>query len=422
MNEFFEIDERLNRISDEVENKISGRFKKIDSVTEYNQQKMLASFVKNRVSESSFAASTGYGYGDIGRETIERVFADAVGAEDALFRHNFVSGTHALCVALFGVLRTGDTVVCVSSEPYDTIRGVFGITPADGSLAEFGIKYEQIDLLEDSSPDFNAIEKRLKDSFVKVIYIQRSRGYSLRKSLSVETIGEICALVKSVSPKTVVMVDNCYGEFTEKNEPVSVGADLIIGSLIKNAGGGIAPTGGYIAGRHDLVELCAGRLTTPSTGREVGATLGLSRELFMGLFNAPHVTGEAIKTAVYAAALFERLGFSVSPTFDEDRSDIIELICLESPERLVEFCKGIQKCAPVDSFATPEPWDMPGYDDKVIMAAGAFTLGASIELSADAPIREPYTVWMQGGLNFHSAKVGVLAAADLMLKKGYIEI
>ena len=422
MNDFFKIDERLEHLSDEVKQQLKPIFEQIDATTEYNQQKMLSAFIKNGVSESHFAASTGYGYDDRGRETLERVFADAMGAEDALIRHNFVSGTHTLTVALFGVLRPGDTVLCVTGTPYDTIQYAFGIKKASGSLKEFGVNYEQIDLKADGSPDLEAIKQRLEKGSVKMVYIQRSRGYSLRPSLFVSDIESIVKAVRKIDKKAVIMVDNCYGEFVEKKEPLAVGADLIAGSLIKNPGGGIAPTGGYIAGRADLIEQCANRLNAPGVGKELGATLGHTKELFMGIFNAPHVTGEALKTAVFASGLFSRLGFEVSPASTENRADIIQVICLKNETSLISFCKGMQKGSPIDSFVTPEPSDMPGYDCKVIMAAGAFHLGASIELSADAPLREPYAVFMQGGLNFHSACMGITLAAQSCLEDGVFNI
>ena len=422
MNDFFKIDERLEHLSDEVKQQLKPIFEQIDATTEYNQQKMLSAFIKNGVSESHFAASTGYGYDDRGRETLERVFADAMGAEDALIRHNFVSGTHTLTVALFGVLRPGDTVLCVTGTPYDTIQYAFGIKEASGSLKEFGVNYEQIDLKADGSPDLEAIKQRLEKGSVKMVYIQRSRGYSLRPSLFVSDIEGIVKAVREIDKKAVIMVDNCYGEFVEKREPLAVGADLIAGSLIKNPGGGIAPTGGYIAGRADLIEQCANRLNAPGVGKELGATLGHTKELFMGIFSAPHVTGEALKTAVFASGLFSRLGFEVSPASTEKRADIIQVICLKNETSLISFCKGMQKGAPIDSFVTPEPSDMPGYDCKVIMAAGAFHLGASIELSADAPLREPYAVFMQGGLNFHSAGMGITLAAQSCLEDGVFNI
>ena len=423
INSFFNIDKPLLEKDALILEKCRKRFSEIDDITEYCQLKVLSAFIKNGVSEAAMAGSTGYGYDDRGREILERVMAQAMGAEDALMRHNFVSGTHTLTVALFGLLRPGDKILSLTGRPYDTIIGVFGIDEkTDGSLADFGVKYRQAELLPDGTPDIAKIKAMLKADKYKMAYIQRSRGYSTRPSLTVENIKKLCKAVREVSPDSIIMVDNCYGEFTEKKEPCDVGADIVAGSLIKNPGGGIAPTGGYIAGRHDLVEKCAARLTCPGVGREVGATLGHSRELYMGLFAAPHVVGEAMKTAVYAAALFENLGFEVSPKSDEKRGDIIQCVTLGTKEGLVAFCQGMQSGAPVDSFVVPEPWDMPGYDDPVIMAAGAFTLGASIELSADGPLREPYAAWMQGGLNFHSARAGVLLAAQKMLEKGEISL
>ena len=431
---YFHIDPAIERAADRALSEAQEAFSRIDANTDYNQQKMLAAFLKNRVSESHFAASTGYGYDDRGRETLDRVFADALGAEDALVRHNFVSGTHALTVALFGVLRPGDTMLSVTGTPYDTLQGVIGrgkdgtliddaFEPGvcSGSLKEFGIHYREVPLSEDGAPDLPAIEAALRGNpQVRMVYLQRSRGYSLRPSLFVEQISEIAALAHKLAPSCIVMVDNCYGEFVEREEPVSRGADLMAGSLIKNPGGGVAPTGGYIAGRRDLVEQCAYRLTTPGLGREVGCTLGNNRELFMGAFHAPHVTGEALKTAVFAAALFSQFGYDVTPRWDEPRADIIQTVLLRNEQALVAFCQGMQKGAPVDSFVTPEPWDMPGYDSQVIMAAGAFTLGASIELSADAPLRAPWAAWMQGGLNFHSGRLGVMLGAQSMLERGLL--
>lgn len=423
MKEFFNINEKLLKIGEEARQMCEPVFKEIDETTRYNQQKVLAAFIKNGVSESHLGISTGYGYGDRGRDTLEQVFADCVGAEDSIIRHNFVSGTHALTVMLFGVLRPNDTVLCLTGRPYDTLIGVLGIdSKTDGSLADFGIGFEQVDLDDMGEPDKEEIEKRLSLKKYKAVYIQRSRGYSLRPSLTVEKIGELVDLVKGVSPDTLILVDNCYGEFVQKDEPLSVGADLIAGSLIKNPGGGIAPTGGYIAGKAALVEQCAYRLTAPGVGKEVGASLGHNRELYMGLFAAPHTTGEALKSAVFAAALFNKLGYESTPAYDAKRADIIESVLLKTPEALVAFCQGMQKGAPVDSFVVPEPWDMPGYDTPVIMAAGAFTLGASIELSADAPLREPYAAWLQGGLNFHSAEAGIMLGAQSMIDKGILKL
>ena len=412
-NEFFEISEEIRAIGDRAMEQIRPVFEKIDEITEYNQLKMLRAFQNARVSESLFAGSTGYGYDDRGRDALDRIFAEVLDAEDALVRHNFASGTHTLTVALFGVLRPGDTMVSVTGIPYDTLQGVIGLGKHySGSLRDFGIDYEQVDLLPDGTVDYDGIRKAVRPD-TRMVYIQRSRGYSLRPTLLAEDICRISELAKSIAPDCIVMLDNCYGEFVEKTAPGKF-VDLMAGSLIKNPGGGIAPTGGYIAGRADLVEACAFRLTTPGTGKEIGCTLGQSRELFMGAFSAPHVTGEALKTAVFASAVFGQLGFRVTPEFDEPRGDIIQAILLENEQRLISFCQGIQAASPIDSFVSPEPWNMPGYDSKVIMAAGAFTLGSSIELSADAPLREPYAVWMQGGLNFHSGKTAVLLSAEKM--------
>ena len=415
---FFKIDNDLLEMDRKALKECAPIFEKIDDVTEFNQLKVLNAFIKNGVSEANMAGSTGYGYDDKGREILERVMADCMGAEDSLMRHNFVSGTHTLTVALFGILRPNDKVLVLTGRPYDTITGVFGIDEkTDGSLSDFGVIYDQVELKADGTPDIEEIKSRLAKDNYKMAYIQRSRGYSTRPTLTIDDIEILCNAVKEVSPDTCIMVDNCYGEFVEKKEPCEVGADLIAGSLIKNPGGGIAPTGGYIAGKKELIEKCSYRLTCAGVGREVGATLGHSRELYLGLFQAPHVVGEALKTAVYASALLQNLGFPVSPTPNEKRGDIIQCVTLGSAEKLISFCQGMQSGAPVDSFVVPEPWDMPGYTDPVIMAAGAFTLGASIELSADAPIRPPYAAWMQGGLNFHSAKAGILLAAQKMKEK-----
>ena len=415
----FEFNPDIERAAAAAMRRCAEPFASIDDIAEQNGRKVLEAFIDCRVSESHFAGSTGYGYGDRGRETLDACFARALGAEDALVRHNFVSGTHALATALFGVLRPGDTMLACTGKPYDTLDEVIGLGKEtdEGSLRDFGVRYRQVDLLPDGTPDLAGIRAALA-SPVKMAYIQRSRGYSLRPSLSTAAIETVCRAVKEVSPDTVVMVDNCYGEFVETREPTQAGADLMAGSLIKNAGGGMADTGGYIAGRHDLVELAACRLTTPGMGREVGATLGQTRNMFRGLYFAPHVTGQALKTAVFAAALFEELGYRATPPCDEARADIIETIELGDPEALKAFCWGIQHGSPVDSFVRPEPWDMPGYDSPVIMAAGAFTLGASIELSADAPLRPPYAVWMQGGLTFETGKAGIMLAAQTLADEG----
>lgn len=415
----FKFDNRILEISEKALTDAKNQFGKIEEITEYNQQKMLKAFIDNGVSENMFSESTGYGYNDRGREIIDQVFAQAVGAEDSLVRHNFTCGTHTLTVALFGILRPGDVMLSVSGRPYDTILPVIGVgsTSDDnmGSLKDYGVKYDEVALTSEGRLDYDKIKARLEQSPVKMVYIQRSRGYSLRPTISVDEIRRVVEIAHSFEG-TMVMVDNCYGEWTEKIEPTDVGADIIAGSLIKNPGGGIAKTGGYIAGKKKFVDLCAYRMTTPGLGREVGATLGQSRELFMGIFNGPHVVGEALKTAVFTAAVMKHLGFGSTPEVDEERHDIIQAIKLGKEDLLIAFCQGLQKGAPIDSFVTPEPWEMPGYDNKVIMSAGAFTLGSSIELSADAPLREPYAVWLQGGLNFHSGKIAVLYAAQEVLK------
>lgn len=392
------------------------KLREIEDIQEYNQIKMIKAFQNAGVRESYFSGSTGYGYDDFGRDALDRVYAFAFDAEDALVRHNFVSGTHALTVALFGMLRPNETMLSVTGMPYDTIRSAIGIEGNyPGSLKDFSINFEMTELLPDGTLDYAQIQKDIEAKKPKMVYIQRSRGYSTRATLTWREIKKICDISKKASPKSIIMLDNCYGEFVEKVEPLSVGVDIMAGSLIKNAGGGIAPTGGYIAGKKELVEMCAYRLTTPGTGKEIGATLGNNRELFMGAYHAPHVTGEALKTAVFASALFEILGYETSPKYNENRGDIIQLVMLGNEDKLCKFCEGIQAGSAVDSFVVPVPSDMPGYESQVIMAAGAFTLGSSIELSADAPLRDPYAVWMQGGLNFHGGKLGVMLAANKVL-------
>ncbi len=413
----FNFSREIEELSEKAVNRCKEQFDIVEKITEYNQQKMLKAFIESGVSESHFNTSTGYGYDDRGRETLDKVYANVFKAEDALVRHNFVSGTHALTVALFGILRPKDKMLSVTGLPYDTMQSVIGLSEnKSGSLKEFGIEFDYVELFEDGSLDYNSIKDKVSSDY-KLIYIQRSRGYSLRKSLCIEDIKKLIKIIKEKSPKSIIMVDNCYGEFVERQEPIECGADLIVGSMIKNPGGGIAPTGGYIAGKKDLVEMCSYRLTTPGTGKEIGATLGQNRELFMGTFNAPHVVGEALKTAIFTSHLFDILGYEVFPKPTEVRADIVQSIKLGNSEALIAFCQGLQSGSPIDSFVLPEPWDMPGYDSKVIMAAGTFTLGASIEISADAPLREPYAVWLQGGLNFHSAKIAVLRGAQRVLEK-----
>ncbi|MDE6520597.1 MAG: methionine gamma-lyase family protein [Ruminococcus sp.] len=408
----YNFDEKLMNLAEQAENNCRDAFRKIDETAEYCGAKVLKAFSDNKVSEPCFYGSTGYGYGDIGREVIDKVFAQVFGTEDALVRFNFVSGTHALSVALFGVLRTGDRIVSITGKPYDTLEEVIGISgkKGNGSLMDYGVGYGQVDLLDGGKPDYDSITKAVKGA--KVAYIQRSRGYSLRPAFTVDDIEKMIQAVKKGNPDAIVMVDNCYGEFIEDQEPSAVGADIIIGSLIKNAGGGIARTGGYIAGRADLVELCSYRLTCVGMGKEVGCTLGMNREILLGLFFAPDVVASAKKTAVFASELFSLIGYRCTPRKEEARGDIITAIELGNEKNLTAFCRGVQKGAPVDSFVTPEAWDMPGYTSQVIMAAGAFTNGASIELSADAPIREPFAVWLQGGITYTSGKLGIMLAAQ----------
>ena len=422
INELYGFDSRLAELAAQAEKNCMEAFERIDSNAEYCGAKVLKAFSDNKVSEPCFYGSTGYGYGDVGREVIDKVFAQALGAEDALVRFNFVSGTHALSVALFGVLRTGDKIVSVTGKPYETLEEVIGISGSkcNGSLMDYGVEYGQVDLNADGTPQLEEIAEAVKDA--KVAYIQRSRGYSLRGAFTVSDIEKMVNAAKKGNPDIIVMVDNCYGEFVEDREPTAVGADIIIGSLIKNAGGGIARTGGYIAGRADLVKLCSYRLTCVGMGKEVGCTLGMNREMLLGLFFAPDVVANAIKTCNFAGELFTLLGFECSPRKDEPRGDIITAVKLGDEEHLCAFCRGIQKGAPVDSFVTPEPWDMPGYSRQVIMAAGAFTNGASIELSADAPLREPFAVWMQGGITYTSGKLGVMLAAQELLSEGLVNI
>ena len=424
---FFQFDQKIEKAAEVALSLCRPSFSLIEETAQYNSMKVLAAFTQNKVSEAHFSGSTGYGYDDRGRETLDKVFAQAFGAQAALVRQQFVSGTHAIATALFGVLRPGDVMLACTGKPYDTLDEVVGLRgQGTGSLIDFGVVYRQIDLM-DGEPDIPQIVTALKSQLeetgkpVKMAYIQRSRGYSLRPSLTIEKIREIASAVKAASPETLVIVDNCYGEFVEKEEPVQAGADLMIGSLIKNAGGGIAQTGGYIAGRGDLVELAAYRLTAPGAGSEVGATLSESRNMFKGFFLSPHVVGEAVKTAVFAAALFELLGYKTTPRFDAPRTDIVQTVELGSPAALIAFCRGIQSGSPVDSHVAPEPWAMPGYDSKVIMAAGAFTLGSSIEHSADAPLRKPYAVWMQGGLTFESGRAGALCAAQALANGGFLK-
>ncbi|MEL4106131.1 methionine gamma-lyase family protein [Oscillospiraceae bacterium WX1] len=397
---------------------IAPRLAEIDRVAFYNTQKVLAAFQKHRVSDGCLTGSTGYGYGDKGRDTLDRIYADVFGAEAALVRIGFVNGTHAITTALFAALAPGDALLSVTGLPYDTLRGVIGLEGGyPGSLASYGVTYKQADLTPGGRPDLNAITEKVTDKAIAAVYVQRSRGYDTRAALSVSDIGDICALVHSKNPRAAILVDNCYGEFTEEREPTDLGADLMAGSLIKNPGGGLAPTGGYVAGRQDLVEKAAFRLTAPGIGGECGATLFNNRLLYQGFFTAPHTTAEALKTAVFTARLLALLGFDTSPKWDDHRSDIIQMVSLGAPEKLRRFCEGIQAASPVDAFVTPEPWDMPGYGCPVIMAAGTFVQGSSIELSCDGPMREPYAAYLQGALTFESGRLAVMLAADRLLDK-----
>lgn len=394
-----------------------GRFAEIDTVAEENTRRVMEAFQDQRVSDSCFGGTTGYGYDDLGRETLDKIYAQIFGTESALVRLGFVNGTHALTAAMFSLAAPGETILSVTGTPYDTLQTAIGLNgEAFGSLQFYGIQYSQIDLAPNGGPDYETIRKAASAADVKGVMIQRSRGYGSRKALTVEEIGKICSVVHSVNPEARVMVDNCYGEFTDVREPSHVGADIIAGSLIKNPGGGLAPTGGYVAGRAELVERAAMRLTTPGIGGECGSTLGNNRLLFQGLFLAPHTVAQAMKTAVFCAAMMEELGIESNPGIEEKRSDIIQTIKLRDPEKMKRFCLGIQAGAPVDSYVTPQPAPMPGYDCPIIMAAGAFIQGASIELSADGPMREPYSVYMQGGLTYESGKLGIMMAVSAMLE------
>ena len=422
MHDFFEIDSRLEALAEQAEANCSACFAKIDRTARHNSAKVLKAFSDNKVSEACFGASTGYGYGDLGRDVLDKVWAQVLGTEDALVRHNFVSGTHALSVALFGLLRPDDEIVFVTGTPYDTLHEVIGITgtAGSGSLKDFGVRYRIIDLTPEGKPDLKAVSENLKGA--KIAYIQRSRGYDLRTAFTISELKELCETIRKANPEVIIMTDNCYGEFVEETEPPAVGADIIIGSMIKNAGGGIARTGGYIAGKSNLVELCAYRLTCVGLGKEVGCTLGMNRELFQGLYLAPDVVANALKTASFASELFTMLGFRCTPGTNDPKGDIVTAIELQTPENLIAFCQGIQKGSPVDAYVTPEPWDMPGYENQVIMAAGAFTNGASIELSADGPLRPPYAAWLQGGLSWNSGRISILLSAQELLNKNLIQL
>ncbi len=404
-------------ITAKAEERAKEYFKRVEENAEYNSLKVLNAFRKHRISYAHFGETSGYGYDDLGRDTLDEVFADIFNAEDAMVRHNIISGTQAISLCLYAVLRPGDTLVSVVGSPYDTMKEVIGIRGDEGtgSLRDFGVSYDQVDLLEGGEVDYRGIENKLKEKAVKAVLIQRSKGYDWRKSLDIDEIGKIINTVKAVSPETVCVVDNCYGEFVEKREPTDVGADLVVGSLIKNAGGSLAQSGGYIAGKKKYVELVGYRFTAPGLGKHVGASLGANKSLYQGLFMAPHIVCQSIKTAILCACAFEDMGYDVCPKSDENRTDIIQAIRLGEADKVIRFCQGIQSGSPIDSHVSPEPWAMPGYEDEVIMAAGAFVQGASIELSADAPICEPYNVYMQGGIVYEASKLGIMEAVSRVL-------
>ena len=404
------IAEKIRLLAQEAEKEIAPYFDEIDEIARFNQEKVLDAFIKNRVGENCLYPTTGYGYGDVGRDTLDAIYADIFGAEDALVRHNIVNGTHCLTISLFALLRPGDTLLAATGKPYDTLEEVIGIAgDSGGSLKDFGVSYKQVDLI-DGNVDFDGIKKALTPD-VKAVILQRSKGYDWRDTLSCEKLGKAIEFIKSIRPDVCCIVDNCYGEFAEKTEPTQHGADLIVGSLIKNPGGSLAQSGGYIAGKKEYVELAAYRQTAPGLGKECGATLGQNRYMFQGLFMAPHIVAQAIKSAVFAGALMQKLGYEVNPRPDEKHYDIIQAIKFNDKDKLIKFIQGIQKASPVDSFAVPMPWDMPGYQHEVIMAAGTFVSGASIELSADAPIKEPYVGFMQGGITYESARLAIMNAA-----------
>lgn len=410
------ISDKLIDLSAKVEEEIEPVLKKIDDVCEYNTMKVLKAFQDNNISDMHFGSTTGYGYGDIGRDTTEKVFAQVLKAEDSLVRGQFISGTHALTVTLFGLLRPGDTLLSITGKPYDTLDEVIGIVDNPSSLKSFGVNFEKIDLIDDDF-DYEKIEERVKQSNIKVIEIQRSKGYSTRKSIKIEQVENVIKCIRNVNKDVIIMIDNCYCEFVGTKEPLEVGADIIVGSLIKNLGGGIAPNGAYVAGKRELIKLVAERLTAPGEGKEVGPTLGITKSILQGLFMAPSVVAGSLKTAVFASRCLEKLGFNVEPKYNEDRADIVQTINFEDKEKLIKYCQGIQMGSPVDSNSIPEPWDMPGYVDQVIMAAGAFTQGSSIELSCDGPIRPPYTAFMQGGLTYQYGKLGVVKALENITEK-----
>ena len=415
------IDDKVYNLGESILEGLSDRFKEIDRVAEINQLKVVKAMQEARASEACLLGTTGYGYNDIGRDTLEEIYAGIFHTEAALVRPQITCGTHALALALMSNLRPGDELLSPVGKPYDTLEEVIGIRPSMGSLAEYGITYSQVDLLPNGDFDYEGIRKAINEK-TRLVTIQRSKGYQTRRSLSVESIGELRSFIKSIRSDIICMVDNCYGEFVEVIEPTDVGADMVVGSLIKNPGGGLAPIGGYLAGKTACIENAARRLTSPGLGKEVGASLGILKDFYQGLFLAPTVTASALKGAIFASAMFERAGFSVLPTSDEERVDIIQAVTFGKPEGVIAFCKGIQAAAPIDSFVSPEPWDMPGYDSPVIMAAGAFVSGSSIELSADGPIKPPYAVYFQGGLTWPHAKFGILKAFQSVYEAGLINL
>ncbi len=415
------ISEKVVKLSEECLNELSDKFKRIDEIAEINQLKVLNAFRQNKVSEECLHGTTGYGYNDFGRDTLEKVYADIFHTEDALVRPQITCGTHALALALMSNLRPGDEMLSPVGKPYDTLEEVIGIRPCKGSLKEYGITYRQVELLKDDKFDYEGIKNAINEK-TKLVEIQRSKGYLTRKTFSVSEIGELIAFIKGIKPDVICMVDNCYGEFTETTEPSDVGADMVVGSLIKNPGGGLAPIGGYIAGTKECIENAAYRLTSPGLGKEVGASLDVLRNLYQGIFLSPTVSASALKGAVFASRIYERLGFKVVPSSEEERHDIIQAVEFNSPEGLIAFCEGIQAASPIDSYVTPEPWDMPGYDSKVIMAAGAFVSGASIELSADGPLREPYAAYFQGGITWPHVKFGIMNSVQSLLNKNIIKL
>lgn len=417
----FGIDEKVLDFCLEAEKSVKYKFEEIDNISELNQYKVLRAMQKNGLNDTAFNGTTGYGYNDIGRDKLEDIYASVFNAESGLVRAQIISGTHALTVALFGNLRYGDELLCVAGAPYDTLEGVIGAKrEVKGSLVDHGIIYKELPLLNDGTVDFENIAKMITDK-TKIVEIQRSKGYEYRPSLTIETVKKIIEIVKGVRSDIICMVDNCYCEFVSELEPTDVGADMIVGSLIKNPGGGIAPVGGYIVGTKECVENAAFRLTSPGMGKEVGPSLGVTTSMIQGLFLAPNVVNASLKTAIFTAEIFEKLGFECMPKVDDERPDIVEAIQMKNPENVIAFCQGIQAGAAVDSYVKPEPWDMPGYDSQVIMAAGAFVQGSSIELSADAPMKEPYNVYMQGGLTWFHGKIGVIIAVDQMYKRGLIK-